>query len=324
MKTLKTLTLKDNSPATIIVVKGPDISWADKISDLLGHKPPIYSAANQQFLAEDVGLDIYFYLLVQNDVPIANIKTMELQGVGILGDVYTRPEYRGNGVATSLMAALMEDFDARGGRALYLGTGYDSPAYHIYYKFGFRSVEEESGLMAYFNEDDFPEKYFSTGETSLHPLDWRHYPTSAALFMAQLPGVVRCLPQGLLGQSNSEGSMLKVLEEMQKESPSCGGFALQKSNGAVVGMAMWKKHDIWPETALVDVWCHPHFWAEANDLLKVTLQQALYSKCLAYNDSSCPDKAKVLLAAGFNQVAILPEWLEVEDDCVDVQEFIKR
>ncbi|HAA73566.1 TPA: hypothetical protein DCE37_00380 [Candidatus Latescibacteria bacterium] len=40
--------------------------------------------------------------------------------VGLFGHVFTKPEERRKGAAN----ALMEDFRQRGGKALYLGTGY--------------------------------------------------------------------------------------------------------------------------------------------------------------------------------------------------------
>ena len=43
--------------------------------------------------------------------------------VGVLGYVLTDPEFRGRGLSRRVCASLLEHFDRRGGRVMYLGTG---------------------------------------------------------------------------------------------------------------------------------------------------------------------------------------------------------
>ena len=71
----------------------------------------------------------------------------ELSGFGILAHVWTKPEDRKNRACTELMKVLMEDFKFRQGKALFLFTRFNSVAYHIYKKFGLRSIESKSGFM---------------------------------------------------------------------------------------------------------------------------------------------------------------------------------
>lgn len=317
--------LKDKTICDVLRVQGPDAEWAEKIEEMLGHKAPAYQWANQLMLRQLLGFDAYFYLVAIDGFPIANIKIMELQGVGILGDVYTRPEYREKGAASQLIKILMDDFTARGGKALYLGTGFGGTPYRMYQKFGFSSVAENSGGMAYFSSDDFAQEYFCEGPAALQPLSWRHYPTSSALFMAPVPGVVRCAPQQLFGQRNSEGSMVKLLAELQKDSPACTAVGLQKNNGALVGLAMWDMDPLWPSTARVDVFCHPHFWEHGNAMLEVITKSIPPSvrQCIAFGDEQCPQKQTVLLNAGFRQSAILPGWISVNEEAVDVRQYVR-
>ena len=63
------------------------------------------------------------------------------------------------------MRHLMEDFRRRKGRALFLGTGYDSAPFHIYQAEGFRGLEPESGLMDYYvgSGETFRREWFSIG-----------------------------------------------------------------------------------------------------------------------------------------------------------------
>jgi hypothetical protein len=77
-------------------------------------------------LRHDLGLDVFYYILHRDGVPFTNMMNIEYRGVGLYGHVFTKPEDRQKGAASALMPMLMDDFRARGGKALYLGTGYDS------------------------------------------------------------------------------------------------------------------------------------------------------------------------------------------------------
>lgn len=316
--------LRDGIRAEVLRILAPEAQWSSQIAGLLGHKPASFRWGNELMLREPLGIEIYFYLVMVDDVAIANIKTMEFQGVGMLGDVYTRPEYRGRGVASQLMQSLMNDFKMRGGLALYLGTGYNTPPYHIYAKYGFNGIEEKSGTMAYFTESSFTKKYFAAAPVTIRALDWQHYPTSAALFAAAVSGVVRCWPLQLIGRCNSEGALLVLMERIQKNALSCGAFGLQKANGALVGFAMWDCDSNWPDVALVDIFCHPHFWEYGSKLLSSMLQSIPDSNrgLIAYSDIQCPQKSEILHQAGFSHKATLKRWVKAAETRIDVEQFI--
>ena len=89
-------------------------------------------------------------MLHRNDAPFCAIVTIEQNGVGILGRVWTNPVDRRQSAASQLLQLLMADFQARGERALYLSAAYDGAPYHIYRAHGFSSIENQSGMMAFF------------------------------------------------------------------------------------------------------------------------------------------------------------------------------
>ena len=101
----------------------------ERIEALLGHKGEEWQWQNSRCARDDLGIDVYYYILHRDGVPFANMMTAECAGVGHFGHVWTRPEDRRKGAADQLMGLQMEDFRGRGGRALYLGTGFDSAAY---------------------------------------------------------------------------------------------------------------------------------------------------------------------------------------------------
>jgi hypothetical protein len=223
--------------------------------------------------------------------------------------VWTNPEDREKGACSKLMEVQIADFIARQGQALFLGTGFDSIAYHIYAKFGFKSVEAQSGFMEWFatSKHEFEANYFQKGETEIQQLEWSHWPSSPALFLGDFPGIIRCAPLKLIGRQSTEGPLLSLLREEKKRQTAGDkprAMVLQNQDtSAVVGFTAWDWHPLWEETCLVDVYCHPNYWNEAGNLLSsLVLPDAQHY--LAYNDLACKPKTQVLLDEGFSQTAV--------------------
>jgi len=311
------ISLKSGEKVRAGIVVAPAPEWEGRLVDLLSHKGDPWTWQTAHVLRQDVGIEVRFYLAHREGRPISNVMTVELAGVGILGHVFTRPEERRKGAMSHLLAAQMEDFRARGGRALFLGTGFDSHPYRMYERFGFRGIEPRSGYMAYYapTREAFEAEYFAPGEAELLPVDWPHWPASAALFVGDFPGRVRCAPLRLFGRASTEGPLLPLLrgniERRQKGQPPAG-LALQANQStAVVGLAAWGWDPLWPDTCLLDVWCHPAWWDRAAELLGA-LELPEADRCIAYGDSACEAKLEVLRAAGFRQIGVLPRWLAAD------------
>ena len=300
--------LKSGEEVEMGVVTGPDLEWAERIEALLAHKGEIWTWQNRTVLREETGIEACFTILHRHGVPFANILTAELNGAGILGHVFTRPEDRRKGAASSLMPRQMAHFRERGGQALFLGTGYDSPAYHIYRSNGFEGIEAESGLMSTYvtPRSGFEAGYFAAGSTEIETLGWTHWPASMALFLSNLPGTIRCTPLKVFGRESVEGTLLRPIQQEgdrreQGGRPRVVALRHQDSTG-VVGLAARGPDPLWPGFHLVDVYCHPHFWTRAGEMLQAILPDE-GGRCLAYSDSDCPDKEAALREAGFRAAA---------------------
>jgi hypothetical protein len=61
---------------------------------------------------------------------------------------------------------------------------------------------------------------------------------------------------------------------------------------------MWSWHPLWPDTCLIDVYCHATYWDKAGDLL-ANLELPKTKRYLAYTD--CEAKKNVLLECGFKE-----------------------
>ena len=96
---------------------------------------------------------------------------------------------------------------------------------------------------------------------------------------------------------------------------------VQQETRAVVGLAMWSDHPLWPDARLVDLYCHPAFWDQGPALLQ-ELKIPASHPCLAYCDAGLRPKAEALGAAGFRRGATLSERVAAdrsESGRVDVE-----
>lgn len=310
--------LKSGETVQAGVVTGPDEQWRERIETLLAHKGEDWHWQVRQLLTAELGVQGRFYLLHREGILLSHIMTVESEGVGLVGHVWTNPEDRGRGAASKLMALLMADFGSRQGRALHLDTAYDSPAYHIYRKHGFEGIEPGSGVMAYFkpSRTEFEAAYFAPGETNIAPLNWHHWTVASPLLAGAWPGVVRAASLGILHRTPSESPLIGPLRATQNHDTShdTAGtepriVALQKSaSRAVVGLAACAPDPLWPDTVLVDVYCHPAFWDKGGELLRA-LPLPPARRYLAYLEAEAAPKRAALEAAGFRQVAVLPAHL---------------
>jgi hypothetical protein len=325
------VTLKTGERVAAGVVIGPDLEWAERVEELLAHKGDVWNWQNSQAVRTDVGFDARFYVLHRDGDPFANIAIFELAGVGDFGHVWTQPADRQKGACGVLMERQMDDFRARQGQALFLGTEFDSVAYHIYKKFGFRSIEPQSGYMAWYAEprEAFEARYFARAEATIQPVAWPHWPSSVALFLGDFPCLVRCAPLRLAGRVSTEGALLPLLqseEERRSEGEEPRAMVLQQATtGAVVGFVTWDWHSVWYNTVLLDVFCHPNYWDRAPDLL-AALSIPQGHRIVAYADASCTHKARHLSELGFRQAGTLQRWVAADvaqSSFLDVDVYIK-
>lgn len=315
--------LRDGEIAGLGVVRAPDEEWRGRVEHLLGHKGEVWRWQVRQMLAGQPQVlaqaEPFFYVLHRDHAPLANIMTIEARGVGVLGHVFTLHRERGRGAASLLMEALLRHFRERGGQALYLSTGFNSNAFRIYARRGFEPVEPNSGVMSFFSasRSQFESAYFAPGAASVAPLDWAAWASGSALFAGGFAGVVRNVAHRLLGRDLTEQALLYALRDEQQrhergeqgEEPRV--LVLRKPNAAVVGLASWGPHPMWPGAALLDVYCHPNFWNRAGDLLSA-LAIPRTQRLIAYADTEDESKARALEAAGFRRVATLPQWVDAD------------
>ncbi len=141
--TLAVETLKTGEQLAIECVVPPDAERDAQIRPFLAHKPPHYREHIEAALKGNCDeLETRFYAGLLNGEVVGTIMTVEAHGIGILGHVHTREDQRRKGICDAIMRHQMRDFHRRNGHVLLLGTGYQSPAYHIYSRHGFRRLAQ--------------------------------------------------------------------------------------------------------------------------------------------------------------------------------------
>ena len=310
-------TLSSGEAVSMAAIQGPDQDWASRLLGLLKHKGDPWNWQNAEFLTVDCGIEARFHVLHRDGTPFANVMTAECSGVGILGHVWTNPDDRRKGAAALLMDEVMRDFKKRDGKGLFLFTDFGSTAYHIYETYGFAGIEPQSEYLAYYavSQEAFDIPYFAPGETSVQSFQWRHWPGSCPLFMGAFPGTVRCAPFKIFGRMSPEGPLLPLIQteriRRQRNEPPRVYVVESNTSGAVLGLAAWGEDPLWPDTCLLDIYCHPNHWGAGEELL-LALAPPDDQVWIAYADSACPQKKAVLAALGFKQTTQLPKRLPID------------
>lgn len=293
-------TLKTGECMEVGVVRVPDESHAEDIKKFLGHKPGNFKWHIERCVHESLDeLETLFYVGKVEGKIITNIMTVEHEGIGILGHVFTLPEERRKGACKGAMAYQMEHFRLRNGQALYLGTGYNGHPYHIYRSFEFESVIPESGFMKYQTDTDFEERYFSPAPAKPKPVEWHDWPKLTALSGIVGWDTLRSLAWNVYGPSNLESPFLTFKHILETDDTYDDAKLLVTESGAVVGWATVCRDSRWRSAvALLDLFFHPNFADSVPTLLSVLEFPELKVQC--YVDGGAEKKTEVLEAAGFS------------------------
>ena len=307
-------TLKSAEKAEIIRIVGPDPEWSERIRPLLAHKGDPWNWQIAQTLQNETGnlIASYYIALVRGEIA-ANVATFECEGVGVLGHVFTVPAHRRKGLCSTILATLMDDFATRTGRALFLQTGFDSPAWHIYRTFGFESIRRPSGFMAYHDtsESEFEKLYFEAAPTNVRAIEWCDWPKSCALTLQKAGSSLRLPGLGVYGRSSMEHPFLMLYRDVLRQGQTKAAVIESESTGAVVGIASRMPDRRFPGTAIVDSFVHPNFSAESTRLLESLGRDGDFGKEQAYADSKDAVKIESLEAAGFRFEATLSRQIRL-------------
>lgn len=248
----------------IVLVKAPDAPRRQDVQHLLAHKGTEWQTHIAAALdGRTDQLETRFYLGVCGGRAVANVMTTEYLDVGILGHVFTTPDRRRQGICSAVLRAALDDFAARGGAVLLLGTGFESPAYWIYHSFGFRSLRGGFMRWAAPGKEDFEAEWFETALVRPVELAWRHLPLLALLASVPGPERLRSAAWAVEGIGNLEWAGVRFMHDQVSGVPA-HAVVLEGANGAVLGCATAYPLRVGPDPTglpgtqmVVDCFCHP-------------------------------------------------------------------
>ena len=319
---LATERLKTGEEMEVGVIRAPDMEHTTQLTTFLGHKGRDWVWQVEKSLSGGCpDLESYFYVGKIKGQIVGNITTVECNRTGIFGHVFTRPDQRRKGVCGTIMSHQIEDFRHRGGGLLLLGTDYESPAYWIYHRFGFRPLDK-TGFMRYSTEDDFEERHFTPCPARAVEVNWRDWPRLCALASIENGGVLRSITFGLFGRGNLEEAFLGLKRGLEERPDQVRAILLQSERGAIVGCATITPDRRWRNGPyLLDIFWHPKFSSYADQL--VSQIRFPKGKIQCYVDSLSPEKATLLERTGFEREATFGGQISWEGQVMDVMVYSK-
>jgi GNAT superfamily N-acetyltransferase len=230
--------------------------------------------------------------------------------IGTLGEVYTDPAWRRRGFAHRTCAALVERFDAGGGRWLFLATD-TADAARIYASLGFEPYPE--GLMRRVRPVGraFEDEWFAPSAVVVRPIHRGDLVRLVALYSAPNPWLSIAWMDGIYSASHVTHNRCNSLIKHTWLATRAGAWlGLTNAEGAIVGAAPLEPsgNERDPVEARLDLFVHPAFTGSASTLLAAALAEARrrsWRWLLVHIADGDEEKAALLEGVGFRSVVTL-------------------
>ena len=311
---------REGKEVVIAVLESPDPEKVKSYVEFLGHKGDIWTWQLEQLFGGATGKlisRIYAALDAKGKLQSA-IMTAEAFSLGILGHVYTHPAHRRKGLCRLLFRFLLADFERRGGKALHLGTGYQSLAYRIYESVGFLPIGQ-TGFMRYApNAETFYKRLYGPGPVSVRDATWEDYPVLSDLFLLEDADPIRLVAFGAIGVTCLEEKFL-LMKRMALQFPESTQMKVLEKSGTnvAVGLATVFPDARWAHKSFIlDVFVHPKFEAHCRELISAL--RFPKGKVLAYRLAAVSGKA-AFEEQGFKIEGSLRAQLEFQGTERDVE-----
>jgi GNAT superfamily N-acetyltransferase len=306
---------------------GPRVGWFLEGAFEVDAKPDLFVTVAAKGLLEDVARNDFAWATVDGEIASTawTMTPADEPRLGTLGEVFTAPDRRGRRLAGAVCAALLERFDAGGGRTIYLGTS-EPRAARIYAGLGFRPYPR--GLMRRDGPDGgaaFDAAWFGVSEVTVRSIHWGDTPRLVQLYAAPNPWVSASWMQGLYSASHVIHDRCNSLMKATWQATRAGAWpGLFNVQGALVGSAPLQprgnEKDVRGGDA--DVFVHPAFQDRTDTLLAALSDEA---RRLGWRwirteiPTSDEGKRAAWEAAGARPIGRLPEGPSIAGRTDDVE-----
>jgi len=279
--------LKTGEIMSVARIDGPSSEWRPRLLSFLEHKGPSWRRQIEMALTsplDDLGAHFYLGLLPghADATPVCHIMVSDYHGVALLGHVYTHPDQRQKGAIKALMDLVMKDCRVRGVDVIALGTGFDSPPFHIYKSFGFEPIIPGDGSMIH-EIDSALLTQLGAMPTALgghaasanqgistRTLRWHDWPAVCLLSILPLaPGEIdpRSVLMDLKPRGLAEGAFIDF-QLLRADNATVDGAVLVTNNDIAVGWATVAAVDVdGSDRWVVDAYVAPNFVDHYGDLI---------------------------------------------------------
>ena len=320
--TTETTTLKTGEKLTIKILEPPLNDYADKVAVLAPIRDELVGGDSSS------SLNTLFYVAELNGEVVGSMfhcTPADVRDVGLVEAVQTAEEHRRKGIASALLARLIERFKADGGRALYLSTS-NPIAGALYEKHGFwYLVGAEMRYLAP-GAEDFEDTYLAFhGKARVRDATWGDFPRAAVLYNHSEPQwFLKEYLTRIFRDMHFEGRFLRLMRRVENQRGAY--LVLESPKQRVVGAAVLERLDSFHEqhVAALSFRVCPSYFGQVPELLNAAAQRAedLAISTLQIHIADCDDEQKELVkAAGFIEESRLRDRLRDGNTWLDLMVY---
>jgi GNAT superfamily N-acetyltransferase len=287
-----------------------------------------YTWATNSRLSEPWGNEIYGFVAAFDGSRCVGTTSYAIspRKLGILSQVFTDPDYRGQGIATATVEETVKTFRQHNTSAAYLASGQEWVR-QMYRKVGFEFVGamgRRHGFKLTLESSGHDRELFRAGQdTGLRHVQPDDQGDICALFNAGHNCVVKHYALGCYLGSYFEGEFYSL---RRREGTKGYRSMILDGQETILGMATVLPSDRRHQThrGVLDWLVHPEYHSHTQNILDSMLSNCAL-KCLdAFADSSETARQDLLEKNGFEQVGQLPDQIQIDDVSFTVIQYRRQ
>ncbi len=214
----------------------------DTLKILLAHKPELTLWLLDEILTKpDVSLKLDAAIAFDNNEWIGNIGLYHYLGIGLIGNVFLKEFYRGQGIGSRMMEQLdkFADENKHHTYVLWVDPKKKAAAYNMYKKSGY-IPQGRTGLMI----KDYSDIDLYAETTALHhtPMSWKHFPHLNLISSRGNCDIIISYLYHCFGFATFESEFLNYMNDPETE-----GWALEREDGFPVGAFFLRQDPDWEQ-----------------------------------------------------------------------------